>query len=126
MALKLKCKSKEEVPAELQLLYVEREGAFVLSLLAISLRTNSVHLRLDLLDRHGLTRLGPDIPDHFEKATRVGFRTQLAGNQSCDSFGIEQARGTGSFCHIVGQIQFYGNAHKFRWPRDPIRPPRHG
>jgi|ERR1041385_321672 hypothetical protein len=30
MALKFKCKSKEEVPAELQSLYVERDGAFVL------------------------------------------------------------------------------------------------
>jgi hypothetical protein len=30
MALKFKCKTKEEVPAELQSLYVEREGAFVL------------------------------------------------------------------------------------------------
>jgi len=30
MALKFKCKSKEEVPAELQSLYVERDGGFVL------------------------------------------------------------------------------------------------
>jgi hypothetical protein len=30
MALKFKCKAKEEIPAELQGLYVEREGAFVL------------------------------------------------------------------------------------------------
>jgi hypothetical protein len=30
MALKFKCKSKEEVPAELQSFYLEREGAFVL------------------------------------------------------------------------------------------------
>jgi hypothetical protein len=30
MALKFKAKSKEEIPAELQPLYVEREGAFVL------------------------------------------------------------------------------------------------
>ncbi len=30
MALKFKAKSKEEIPAELQSLYVEREGGFVL------------------------------------------------------------------------------------------------
>jgi hypothetical protein len=30
MPLKFKAKSKEEIPAELQSLYVEREGAFVL------------------------------------------------------------------------------------------------
>jgi hypothetical protein len=30
MSLKFKCKSKEEVPTELQSLYVERDGAFVL------------------------------------------------------------------------------------------------
>ncbi len=30
MALKFKAKSKEEIPAELQSLYVERDGAFVL------------------------------------------------------------------------------------------------
>lgn len=30
MALKFKAKSKEEIPAELQSLYVEREGAFML------------------------------------------------------------------------------------------------
>jgi hypothetical protein len=30
MALKFKCKSKEAIPSELQSLYVERDGAFVL------------------------------------------------------------------------------------------------
>jgi len=30
MPLKFKAKSKEEIPSELQALYVEREGAFVL------------------------------------------------------------------------------------------------
>jgi hypothetical protein len=30
MAIKFRAKSKEEIPAELQSLYVERDGAFVL------------------------------------------------------------------------------------------------
>src|SRR4051812_4888589 len=57
MALKFKAKSKEEIPAELQSLYVEREGGFVLDVEGAvekakleEVRTNNVALASQLAE----------------------------------------------------------------------------
>ena len=58
MALKFKAKSKDEIPAELQSLYVERDGAFVLDVdgavdkaRAEELRANSIALSNQLAEQ---------------------------------------------------------------------------
>ena len=83
MALKFKFKSREEIPAELQSLYVEREGAFVLE----------PTWQCEVVETHpGLDAYLAGCGEHLEVALDLDLVSVLFPVwQACAAVGLAQA-----------------------------------
>src|SRR5258705_12768646 len=76
-----------------------------------SLRSDRVHLCLDLFHRHRLARLGADFANDLEEAALVAFQTQLARNEDRNLLGIKQGLRFGLGRDRLWQNQFNCDAH---------------